>query len=87
MRYEAPHYACPGPMIPMKSIQSAYASSHQDKHLNNNYHPQQSQHQIYQQHRNVPVPSVRPYMKPLPKLPPNIGKTERVFRISNELIN
>lgn len=77
MRYEAPHYACPGPMIPMKNIQpSSYVPSvHQDKHLNNNsYHQQPQPHQIYQQHRNVPVPSIRPYMKPLPKLPPNIGK-------------
>lgn len=75
MRYEAPHYACPGAMIPMQNIQSPYGPSHPEKHLNNNYH-QQQQHQIYQQHRNVPTPSVRPYMKPLPKLPPNIGKSK-----------
>lgn len=40
-------------------------------------HQQYPQHQQHSQspHRNVPpIPSVRPYMKPLPKLPTHIGK-------------
>lgn len=86
-RYEPPHYACTGSMIPMQNIQPQYGQHHHQQHhqlapqqqLHHHHfhnHHQKPQHQSVSLHRKVPppIPSARAYMKPLPKLPPNIGK-------------
>ena len=71
LKYEPPRYACPGSMIPMQHMSHPHPNLHQSQ-----FH-QPIQQQLAQR-AAPPVPSNRPYMKPLPKLPPNIDEgTER----------
>lgn len=88
-KYEPPHYANPAAMMAIHNIQKQQATrnsnSIENQHVNrcnhhNKYNNQQQNQYQYQQkaqspYRKVPPPpSGRPYTKPLPKLPMNIGK-------------
>lgn len=86
-KYEPPHYANPAAMMAMHNMQKQQAArnanSIENQHVNrchhNKYNNQQSQYQYQQKaespYRKVPPPPVaRPYTKPLPKLPMNIGE-------------
>lgn len=85
--YEPPHYANPAAMIAMHNMQKQHLNrnSMENQHSNRCHHNkynQQNQYQFqHQQHRTQspyrkvpPPPAVRPYTKPLPKLPTNIGE-------------
>lgn len=81
-KYEPPQYANPGSMIPMQNIQKS--SEHQKNSHSYSHNSRLNQH--HQQYQNgnspyrkvPPVPSMKSYTKPLPKLPTNIGNYEKI---------
>lgn len=83
-KYEPPQYANPGAL--MQNAQKPMDSQKVNQHSNRfNQHQHQRQHQPQYQHGNSPyrkvppIPSMKPYTKPLPKLPTNIGKLFAIF--------
>lgn len=85
-KYEPPHYANPAAMMAIHNMQKQQAArnsnSIENQHVNrchhNRYNQQnqyQYQHKAQSPYRKVPPPpAARPYTKPLPKLPMNIGE-------------
>lgn len=84
--YEPPQYANPGALMQNahKSVESQKVNHNQlsnrfNQHQHQHQHHHQRQHQPQYQHGNSPyrkvppIPSMKPYTKPLPKLPTNIG--------------
>lgn len=60
LKYEPPKYAC--------------TSAVMQRPVQQQQQQQQYQQAVLTQRAVPPVPTNRPYMKPLPKLPPNIGR-------------
>lgn len=84
-KYEPPHYANPAAMMAIHNMQKqqhANRNSIENQHGNRCHHNRHNQQNQYQfQHKSQspyrkvpPPPAVRPYTKPLPKLPTNIGE-------------
>lgn len=74
-KYEPPHYANPGAMIPMRNIQKSMEQQNINHSHGNRFNQNQQQYQNGSSpYRKVPpIPSLQPYTKPLPKLPTHIG--------------
>lgn len=72
LKYEPPKYACSASVMNKPIAQQ----------LQQQQQPQQQQYQqaVLPQRAAPPVPANRPYMKPLPKLPPNIGNVLVVYQ-------
>lgn len=74
-KYEPPHYANPGSMIPMQNAPISMDNqmvnhSHSNK---NRFNQSQFQHGNSPYRKVPPIPFMQHYTKPLPKLPTNIG--------------
>lgn len=73
-KYEPPRYTCP--QVGQQQLQQTQypnvASSQR------NTHQQQQHHHLQQQHVQLQQPLIRSYMKPLPKLPPDIDENREM---------
>lgn len=82
-KYEPPHYANPGAMISIqnaqKSIENQKPSHYHSNRFNQHQHQRQFQHGQSPYRKVPPIPSMKPYTKPLPKLPTNIGWKKCLF--------
>lgn len=82
-KYEPPHYANPGAMISIqntqKSIENQKPSHYHSNRFNQHQHQHQFQHGQSPYRKVPPIPSMKPYTKPLPKLPTNIGWKKCLF--------